>query len=130
MPSAQPAGITVFQARSISIEDFDHGCPVSEDELGTIYRAHADALPSLIADIPEETRARLAIFLYARSHTRELGTKVAASCNPVTLRHVAGDLGDAIHKQSRLGYSHPSYGDAHPVSRKGVSLAGPRMMSG
>jgi hypothetical protein len=114
----------VFQARSIGIEDFNDDCPVSGDQLGKIYRAHADAIPDLVAGIPERTRARLAAFLYGRSHTRELATQVAASCQATTLRQVAGDLGDAIHRQSRQGYTPPTYGDGHRVSKKGVSLAG------
>lgn len=118
----------MFQARSIVIEDFDHGCPVSEDKLGRIYRAHADALPALVAGIPEQTRARLAAFLYARTHTRELGMRIAASCDPATLQQVAGDLGEAIHRQSQQGRTRPAYGNAHRVSRKGISLAGSQMM--
>lgn len=124
MPLAQSAGVIVYQARSIGIEDFDHGCPVSEDQLGKIYRADAGALPSLVAGIPERTRARLAAFLYARTHTRELGTRVAATCDRATLQQVAGDLGEAIHRQSRQGYRESTYGNLHRVSRSGVSLAG------
>jgi hypothetical protein len=120
----------VFQARSIGIEDFNDDCPVSGEQLGTIYRAHADAIPALLATIPERTRARLAAFLYARSHTRELATQVAASCHATTLRQVAGDLGDAIHRQSRQGYTAPTYGDGHRASKKGVSLAGSGTGSG
>lgn len=116
MPLAQ-------QARSIGIEDFDHGCPISEDKLGRIYRAHADAIPDLVAGIPERTRARLAAFLYARTHTRELGTRVAATCDQATLHHVAGELGKAIHRQSCQGYRGGPYGNGSRLSRRSVSLA-------
>jgi hypothetical protein len=61
----------VIQARSISLNDLNAACPVPLDTLGRIYRAEAEALPSLVAGIPERTRARLAAFLYSRSHTHE-----------------------------------------------------------
>jgi hypothetical protein len=129
MPFAQSVGVIVFQARSIGIEDFGHGCPISEDKLGRIYRAHADAIPDLVTGIPEHTRARLAAFLYARTHTRELGIRIAATCDQATLHHVAGELGKAIHRQSRQGYRDGSYGNVHRITQRGVSLAGSRISS-
>lgn len=119
----QPAGTGVFQARSIGIEDFDDGCPVPPDKLGMIYRADAETLPQLVAGIPEGTRARLAAFLYGRSHTRELGIKIAATCAVETMKKISGALGEAIYLQARRGYEQPTYGEERRTSNKRVSLA-------
>ena len=71
------------------------------DTLGRIYRAEPKALPSLVAGIPQRTRARLAAFLYSRSHTHELGLRVAATCDESVLKREEGELGEAIYAQSR-----------------------------
>jgi hypothetical protein len=114
----------VDQAYSITARDFEDGCPVSPEMLGRIYRAEAATLPSLVAGIPERTRARLAVFLYGRTHTRELGVRVAATCEAALLMQVAGALGEAIYAQSRDGYARPTYGEDRRSLRGAVSLAG------
>lgn len=120
---------SVFQARSIDIDDFTDGCPVSADTLGTIYRADAERLPSLVAEIPLQTRARLAAFLYGRSHTRDLGLQVAATCDAATMRRMSGDLGGTIYVQSRHSGARPTWGDDARSSGRRISLAGSQMAS-
>lgn len=114
------------QAHLITVCDFEDGCPVSAETLGRLYRADAETLPNLVAGIPQSTRARLAVFLYGRTHTRELGVRVAATCEAALLMQTAGTLGEVIYAQSRIGYEWPTYGeDRHPL-RRAITLAGPR----
>ena len=115
--------------RSISIDDFDTGCPISEDTLGRIYRADGEALTDLLASIPEATRARLAVYLYGRSHTHELGVSVAATCDAAIMKRTSGALGEAIHAQSRQGYARPSYGEERRLPPKRISLAGSKRLA-
>ncbi|MCJ2034625.1 hypothetical protein [Methylobacterium sp. J-068] len=103
------------------------GCPVSLDLLGRVYRADAEKLLILIADIPEKVRARLAAYLYGRSHTHELGLKVGATCTMAALSGVEGPLGAAIYAQSRQTYARPTHGETRPTFARKVSLAGSLM---
>ena len=117
------------QAHLITARDFEDGCPVSPEMLGRIYRADAERLLNLVAGIPERTRARLAVFLYSRTHTRELGVRVAATCGAALLMQIAGALGEAIYAQSRAGYARPTYGEDRRPLRGAISLAGSRRAS-
>lgn len=54
------------------------------DTLSRLYRADAAALSEQLDGIPEATRARLAVYLYGRSHTRQLGVRIAATCEGVS----------------------------------------------
>lgn len=114
----------MIQYSSISLDETDEGCPVPLVKLGQIYRAEADALPGLLADLPEATRARLAVYLYGRSHTHELGIRVAATCEGASLRRTAGLLGNALHDLSRRPYQSPSYGNARVAASRRISLGG------
>jgi len=116
----------VNQAHLITVRDFEDGCPVPAETLGRIYRADVEALPNLVASIPQRTRARLAVFLYGRLHTRELGVRVAATCEAALLMQIAGTLGEIIYAQSRSGYVRPTYGEDRRPSRSAITLAGPR----
>ena len=114
------------QAHLITIRDFEDGCPVPVETLGRLYRADVETLPDLVADIPQRTRALLAVFLYGRMHTRELGVRVASMCEAALLMQIAGTLGEVIYAQSRTGYERPTYGEDRRPSRGAISLAGPR----
>ena len=112
------------QAHLITVRDFEDGCPVPVETLGRLYRADAETVPNLVAGIPQRTRALLAVFLYGRMHTRELGVRVAATCEAALLMQIAGTLGEVIYAQSHDGYVRPSYGEDRRSSRSVVSLAG------
>ena len=71
-------------------------------------------------------RAQLAVFLYGRTHTRELGVRVAATCEAALLMQTAGTLGEVIYAQSRDGYMQPTYGEDRRPSKGAISLAGSR----
>ena len=92
------------QAHLITVRDFEDGCPVPVETLCRLYRTEAETLPNLVAIIPQRTRAHLAVFLYGRMHTRELGVRVAAMCEAALLMQIAGTLGEVIYAQSRTGY--------------------------
>jgi hypothetical protein len=62
-------------------------------------------------------------------HTRELGVRVAATCEGALLMQIAGTLGEVIYAQSRDGYEHPTYGEDRRSSKSRVSLAGSHKMS-
>ena len=112
------------QAFPVSSEDPAGDCPVPIDTLSRLYRAEPEALPDQLEAIPEATRARLAVYLYGRSHTRQLGVQIAATCEGASLRRVAGFAGNALHDLSR---QNPIlWVDAIPSTngKRGVSLAG------
>lgn len=88
----------------------EDACPVPLETVGSLYRAEPDAFPDLVEAIPEATRARLAIYLYGHSDTRELGLQVAAACAANALKYAAGPLGEAIYMLSQQRYAQPEYG--------------------
>ena len=105
----------------------EDACPVPLELLGSLYRAELDGMPSLIEGIPEARRAQLAVYLYGRSHTHELGLRIAATCEGSALRRAAGLLGNLVYEQSRQPYTRPGYGDARLGGNKPkVSLGGSR----
>lgn len=114
------------QAHLITVREFEDGCPVPAETLGRLYRADASALPGLVTGISERTRASLAVFLYGRVHTRELGVRIAATCEAALLMQTAGTLGEVIYAQSRTGYERPTYGEDRRSSKGAISLAGSR----
>ncbi len=72
---------------------FSDDCPVSLDVLGTLYRGDAEVMETVLADIPSATRARLATYLYGKSHLHALGLRVASACTETDLVRVAGHAG-------------------------------------
>jgi len=114
----------VNQAYPVSAEDPAGDCPVSIETLGRLYRAEPEALSEQLGGIPDATRARLAVYLYGRSHTRRLGMQIAATCEGASLRRAASFVGHALHDLTR---KNPAAGsEAIPASgaRRAVSLAG------
>lgn len=104
-------------------------CPVSLELLGSIYRADAEQFEDLMDEMSELTRAKLAIYLYGRSHTHELGLRVAAGCDGATLRRSGGLLGNAVYEQSRQPHTRPTYGEHRLTARAKISLGGSRATS-
>jgi hypothetical protein len=80
-------------------------------------------LADLLDTIPEETRARLAVFLYGRSHTHALGIQVATTCDGEVLRDASSLVGDILYDLSRQPPAKRSNGNSLKAS---ISLAGPR----
>jgi hypothetical protein len=117
----------VNRAFPVSAEDPAADCPVPIDTLSRLYRADPETLSDQLEGIPEATRARLAVYLYGRSHTRQLGVQIATTCEGSSLRRVAGFAGNALHDLSRQNPS--AWVDAIPSAggKRGVSLAGSRV---
>ena len=114
------------RAYPVSAEDPAGDCPVPIGTLSQLYRAGPEALSDQLGNIPEATRARLAIYLYGRSHTRHLGVQIAATCEGASLRRVAGFVGNALYDLSRQNPA--AWSEAVPSNggKRGVSLAGSR----
>lgn len=115
------------QVRLITAGDFSSDCPVAFEHVVRLTRAEPDAVCDLLDGIPEATRARLAVWLYGRSHTHEIGVRVAATCNGTTLHQTAGLVGDRLHELSRRPHTAPSHGVHGGGTRRKVSLGGTRV---
>ena len=76
-------------------------CPISEELLGQIYRAGPEGVESVVANLPQDPRARLAAFCYARTHLHEIGLSIAATCDERSLTEAAGRAGEALYARSR-----------------------------
>ena len=122
------------QAHPTTGATVDPSCPVSLDLLGEVYRADEYDLPEILARIPALTRARLAAYLYGKSHMHQLGLKVARACERDDLIRAAGEIGSVIHGQSQLKPAKPvevalaptgrgKSGNASPAPKK-ISLGG------
>jgi hypothetical protein len=107
--------------RALSIDDPALDCPVPPETVGRLIRSDPDGAAYLLDGIPEATRARLAVWLYGRSHTYELGIRVAATCEGATLRRAAGLVGTVLYDLSRRPAPRPGHG-ARAANR--ISLGG------
>ena len=116
----------MHQASLVTAQDFESDCPVPLDLVARLMRTKAEAVPGLLDAIPEATRARLAVWLYGRSHTHEIGVRVAATCEGAELRRAAGFVGNVLFDLSRRPYEAPSHGINRASSRQ-ISLGGPRI---
>ncbi|MFY9293196.1 MAG: hypothetical protein WAP03_21245, partial [Methylorubrum rhodinum] len=90
------------QAHPTTGATVDPECPVSLELLGEVYRADEYDLPYILETIPALTRAKLAAYLYGKSHMHQLGLKVARACERDDLIRAAGEIGSVIHGQANL----------------------------
>lgn len=111
------------QTRLVTAADFAGDCPIPLDLLARLTRAGVEAAPRLLDAVPEATRAQLAVWLYGRSHTHEIGVRVAGTCSSTSLDRTAGPLGRVLHDLSRRPYAAPSHGTIRSNARR-VSLGG------
>ncbi|MGU3537759.1 hypothetical protein [Methylobacterium sp. A54F] len=88
-----------------------------------LIRAEPDTLADILENMPEVSRARLAVWLYGRSHTHEIGIRVAATCEGASLRRTAGLVGNALYELSRQP-SMPLRQRSHRVSLGGTHGSG------
>lgn len=86
---------------ALSIDDPAIDCPIPPETVGRLIKADPESTTYLLDGIPEATRARLAVWLYGRSHTHEIGIRVAATCEGATLRRAAGLVGNVLFDLSR-----------------------------
>ncbi|MGH1574578.1 hypothetical protein ACRAWG_32940 [Methylobacterium sp. P31] len=112
------------KARSLSIDDPARDCPVPPETVGRLIKADPESAAFLLDGIPEATRARLAVWLYGRSHTHEIGVRVAATCEGTSLRRASGLIGNVLYDLSRRPYAAPSH-DVRGGSVGRITLGGP-----
>jgi hypothetical protein len=119
------------QAHPTSGAEPEIDCPVSLEVLGSVYRADEYDLPEILGQIPALKRAQFAAYLYGKSHTHQLGLKVARACDREDLIRVAGEIGAVIHGQAHLKPAKPVPDAAAALTKhkpipgqKKVSLAG------
>ncbi|MEE7503002.1 hypothetical protein [Methylobacterium mesophilicum] len=110
------------QDRTLSIDDPALDCPVAPDVVGRLIKADPEGAAFLLDGIPEATRARLAVWLYGRSHTHAIGVRVAATCEGATLRRTAGLVGNVLYDLSRRPVAAASDGPRGGAGR--ISLGG------
>jgi hypothetical protein len=97
----------------------DDPCPVPDEILGRLYRAHAHTLSEILASLPASQRVNLAVFCYGRAHLREIGIAIAATCEHEALVRKAGRVGEVLFDLSRdKPASLPS-----SIGRRAISLS-------
>jgi hypothetical protein len=100
----------------------EESCPVCDDLLGQLYAASKLGLPALVATVPPEIRAMLALFCYRRSHLHTLGLAIAAACHEDDLVRTAGKLGAVMFARSKEPpQSEPI--DPHRPPRRKITLS-------
>ncbi|TXN20275.1 hypothetical protein [Methylobacterium sp. WL9] len=102
----------------------DVDCPVSLELLGHVYRADDYDLPYILEEIQPLLRARLAGYLYSKSHMHQLGLKVARSCERDDLIRAMGEIGSVIHGQASLKPAPVAVDPKAPPPPKKISLGG------
>jgi hypothetical protein len=94
---------------------------VSDELIGRLYASRQHELAQMVADLPAQQRANLALFCYQRAHLREIGLAVAATCDQWSLVNAAGKAGDVLYMHSR---SQPQVVEpVLPYGRRKITLA-------
>ena len=112
------------QAHPTTGATVDPECPVSLELLGEVYRADDYDLPYILERIPALTRAKLAAYLYGKSHMHQLGLRVARECEREDLVRVADEIGSVVYGQSRLKPARPATPSQAAAPPKKISLGG------
>lgn len=98
-------------------------CPVADQTLGDLYRAHRQGLATLVQTVSPDVRAMLALYCYRRAHLQSLGLAVAATCSENELIEAGGYAGSVLFAQARKGS--PSTGEQATGRRKITLSSGP-----
>jgi hypothetical protein len=96
-------------------------CPVSDQTLGALYGASSEGLGEVIATVPPEARAVLAMYCYRRAHLASIGLAVAAMCDEADLTHSGGYPGSLLFAKSREASKAPQI--PSPFGRRQITLA-------
>src|SRR5271169_2053241 len=75
-------------------------CPISEEQLGTPYRASQLGLSELVSSVGSEARALLALYCYRRAHLQNIGLAIATTCSEADLDRL-GASGALLFSRSR-----------------------------
>jgi hypothetical protein len=79
----------------------DDVCPVPEEFLSALYRAHDQEMCELVATVAPDIKVLLAIYCYQRSHLHTRGLTIAASCDRDGLVRSGGHVGAFLYARSR-----------------------------
>lgn len=96
-------------------------CPVPDQVLGQLYRASPHGLDELVASVPAQTRAMLALYCYGRAHLRSIGLAIANWCDEVELRNLGGHAGSVLYMKAREASAQMPL--SHYQQRRKVSLS-------
>jgi hypothetical protein len=95
-------------------------CPISDDELGRLYRSSPEGLDALVQSVSPGIRALLAYYCSRRAHLFSLGLTIAKTCTAEDLYDVAGRAGwDLFARAQASQVAEP----VKPKSRYGITLA-------
>lgn len=75
-------------------------CPVPEFVFAQLVSASLETASTLVENLPETQRSRLAVYCYRRAHLRALGLTIAARCSKRSLVEESGYAGELIHFQA------------------------------
>jgi hypothetical protein len=106
----------------ISRDSDSDPCPVSDDMLGSLYRASKHGLPELIATVTPDVRAALALYCYRRGHLKSIGLAIASTCDIYDLETAGGAAGAALFARSREATPAPPVASQY-VARQKITLA-------
>ena len=106
----------------ISRDSDSDPCPVSDDMLGSLYRASKHGLPELIATVTPDVRAALALYCYRRGHLKSIGLAIASTCDIYDLETAGGAAGAALFARSREVTPAPPVASQY-VARQKITLA-------
>jgi hypothetical protein len=109
----------MFSSREAFENDF---CPVRDELLGEMYRAHENGLPQLVLSVSSDVRAMLALFCYRRSHLHSLALSIAASCSERELIELGGRVGSTLYALSREPAARLATSSSHG-NRKPITLS-------
>jgi hypothetical protein len=99
----------------------EEDCPVPEHLLGQLYHAKAHRLDELVATVPANTRAMLALYCYRRTHLHSIGLAVAASCKECDLEECGGHAGRVLFAKARQAPEKARH--SYYAVRRNVSLS-------
>jgi len=108
----------------------DEPCPVSDEMLGSLYRANPHGLNALIATVSPTARALLAVYCYRRAHLASIGLAIAATCEKDDLTGWGGNTGAVLFDRSREApQSTPANGPANGRRKITLATESPRQQS-
>ena len=96
-------------------------CPVPEHVLGQLYVASLHGLDDLVATVPAQTRAMLALYCYRRAHLQSIGLAIATSCRKRDLEACGGNAGRALFEKAREAPNEAPR--SHYLERRKVTLS-------
>jgi hypothetical protein len=76
-------------------------CPITEEFVGRLVECRKHGIDTLVSDLSQTQRGRLAVFCYRRAHLHDVGLAIAATCELEALIDASGKAGHFLFAQSR-----------------------------